>query len=105
MRKSRFTEDQKIAVVQQAAAGGQVAERCRKHVITETTFYRWRAKFDGLQVSDAKRFRVLEDKNLRLKKLVADLALDNAMRLRPGCRRRSSGLWLGPRWKSRCSSE
>ena len=79
MRKSRFTEEQKITVVQQAAAGGKIGELCRKHGITETTFYRWRAQFDGLQVSDAKRFRVLEDENRRLKKLVADLALDNAM--------------------------
>lgn len=79
MRKSRFTEEQKIAVVQQAAAGGKIGELCRKHGITETTFYRWRAKFDGLQVSDAKRFRALEDENRRLKKLVADLAVDNAM--------------------------
>lgn len=79
MRKSRFTEEQKIAVVQQAAAGGKITELCRKHGITETTFYRWRAKYDGLQVSDAKRFRALEDENRRLKKLVADLSLDNAM--------------------------
>lgn len=79
MRKSRFTEEQKIAVVQQAAAGGKIIELCRKHGITETTFYRWRAKYDGLQVSDAKRFRALEDENRRLKKLVADLSLDNAM--------------------------
>jgi putative transposase len=79
MRKSRFTEEQKIAVVPHAAAGGKISELCRKRGITETTFYRWRAKYDGLQVSDAKRFRALEDENGRLKKLVADLALDNAM--------------------------
>jgi putative transposase len=79
MRKSRFTEEQKIAVVQQAAAGAKINELCRKHGITETTFYRWRAKYDGLQVSDAKRYRVLEDENRRLKKLVADRSLDNAM--------------------------
>lgn len=78
MRKSRFTEEQKIAVVQQGA-GGKITELCRKHGITETTFYRWRAKYDGLQISDAKRFRALEDENRRLKKLVADLSLDNAM--------------------------
>ena len=78
MRKSRFTEEQKIAVVQQGG-GGKITELCRKHGITETTFYRWRAKYDGLQISDAKRFRALEDENRRLKKLVADLSLDNAM--------------------------
>lgn len=79
MRKSRFTEEQKIAVVQQGAAGGGITELCRKHGITERTFYRWLAKYDGLQLSDAKRFRALEDENRRLKKLAADLALDNAM--------------------------
>ena len=79
MRKSQFTEEQKIVVVQQAAAGTPVRELCRKHGITETTFYRWRAKYDGLHVSDAKRFRALEDENRRLKRLVADLSLDNAM--------------------------
>jgi putative transposase len=79
MRKSRFTEEQKVAIVQQAGAGAKIGELCRKHGITETTFYRWRAKYDGLQVSDAKRFRALEDENRRLKKLVADLSLDDAM--------------------------
>ena len=79
MRKSRFTDEQKIAILQQAAAGAQVRELCRKHGITDQTFYRWRAKLDGLQVADAKRLRTLEDENRRLKKLVADLSLDNAM--------------------------
>lgn len=79
MRKSRFTEEQKIGILQQAAAGSQVRELCRKHGITEQTFYRWRGKYDGLQVSDAKRLKALEDENRRLKKLVADLSLDNAM--------------------------
>ena len=79
MRKSRFTEEQKIAVVQQAVAGAKITELCRKHGITETTFYRWRGKYDGLQVSDAKRYRALEDENRRLRKLLADLSLDNAM--------------------------
>ena len=79
MKKSRFTEEQKIAILQQGAAGAQTRELCRKYGITEQTFYRWRGKYDGLQVSDAKRLRALEDENRRLKKLVADLALDNAM--------------------------
>jgi putative transposase len=79
MRRSRFTDEQKIAVVHQAAAGGRIAELCRKHGITETTLYRWPAKYDGPQASDAKRLRALEDENRRLKKLVADPALDNAM--------------------------
>jgi putative transposase len=79
MKASRFTEEQRIGVVRQAAAGAQIRELCRKHGITETTFYRWRARYDGLQVRDAKRLKALEDENRRLKKLVADLALDNAM--------------------------
>jgi putative transposase len=79
MRKSRFTEEQKIAILQQAAAGVQVRELCRQHGITEQTFYRWRGKYDGLQVSEAKRLKALEDENRRLKRLVADLSLDNAM--------------------------
>ena len=65
--------------MRQAAAGTKITELCRKHGITETTFYRWRAKYDGVQISDAKRFRALEDENRRLKKLVAELSLDNAM--------------------------
>jgi putative transposase len=79
MKRSRFSDEQKISVVQQAAAGVEVRELCRKHGITETTFYRWRAKYDGIQLAEAKRLRLLEDENRRLKKLVADLSLDNAM--------------------------
>jgi putative transposase len=79
MRKSRFTDEQKIAILQQAAAGTSVRELCRKHGITEQTFYRWRGKLDGIQIADAKRLRALEDENRRLKRLVADLSLDNAM--------------------------
>ena len=60
MKKSRFTDEQKIAILQQAAAGAQVRELCRKHGITEQTFYRWRGKLQGIQVSDAKRLRALE---------------------------------------------
>jgi putative transposase len=78
MRK-RFTEEQIIAVLNEHAAGGTIRELCRRHGITETTFHRWRAKFGGLQVSDARRLKALEDENRRLKKLVADLSLDNAM--------------------------
>lgn len=79
MRKRRFTDEQKIAILQQAAAGTQVRELCRKHGITEQTFYRWRGKLDGLQVADAKRLKTLEDENRRLKTLVVDLSLDNAL--------------------------
>ena len=79
MRKSRFTDEQKIGILQQVAAGTAVREVCRKHGITEQTFYRWRGKYQGIQLNEAKRLRSLEDENRRLKKLVADLSLDNAM--------------------------
>ena len=78
MRK-RFTEEQIIGVLNEHAAGGTIRDLCRRHGITETTFHRWRAKFGGLQVSDARRLKSLEDENRRLKRLVADLSLDNAM--------------------------
>ena len=78
MRK-RFTEEQIVAVLNEHAAGGTIRELCRRHGITETTFHRWRARYGGLQVSDARRLKALEEENRRLKKLVADLSLDNAM--------------------------
>ena len=79
MKKSRFREEQIVRILQEATAGRPVQELCRHHGITETTFYRWRTKYGGLQLSEAKRLKALEDENRRLKKLVADLSLDNAM--------------------------
>jgi putative transposase len=75
--KTRFTEEQIIRILKEAEAGRPVKEVIREHGISQETFYRWRRKFGGLEVSEAKRLRDLEDENRRLKRLVADLTLDN----------------------------
>jgi len=77
MRKTKFSDEQIIAVLREAEAGRPVKEVARAHGITETTFYRWKAKYGGLPISEAKRLRQLEDENRRLKHVVADLTLDN----------------------------
>ena len=79
MKRSRHTEEQIIAILKEQEAGAPTAEVCRKHGISSATFYNWKAKYGGLSVSEAKRLRALESENTRLKKLVADAMLDNAM--------------------------
>jgi putative transposase len=76
MTRNRHTEEQIIAVLKDAQAGIGVQELCRKHGISDATFYKWRAKYAGLEVSDVKKLRQLEDENRRLKQMVAEQALD-----------------------------
>ena len=76
MKGKRFREEQIIAILKETDAGLPVAELIRKYAISEQTYYRWKSKFGGLEVSDAKRLKQLEEENRRLKKLVADQALD-----------------------------
>ena len=76
MKKSRYTEEQIIAILKQHEAGVKTSDLCREHGISDATFYNWKAKYGGLDVSEAQRLRQMEDENRRLKSLVADLSLD-----------------------------
>jgi putative transposase len=76
MRRSRFTPEQIVAILKEVEVGGQTGEVCRRHGISEQTFYRWKSKYGGMQKGDAARLKQLEEENRRLKKLVADQALD-----------------------------
>jgi putative transposase len=77
MKRSRFTEEQIIAILKEQEAGVAVAELCRKHGMSDASFYNWKAKYGGLEVSEAKRMRSLESENAKLKRLLADAMLDN----------------------------
>ena len=77
MRKSRFTEEQVIAVLAEQERGLSTAEVCRRHGISQTTFYKWKARFGGMDVSEARRMKTLETENARLKKLLADALSPN----------------------------
>ena len=79
MKPSRFTEEQIIGILRKHEAGAKTADVSRKYGISSATFYKWKAKYGGLDVSDAKRLKSLEDQNAKLKKLLAEVMLDNAM--------------------------
>lgn len=76
MKQSRFSPEQIIGILKQAESGVKVAELCRQHGIAEGTYYRWKSKYGGMEVSEAKRLKALEDENRRLKQLVAEKELD-----------------------------
>ena len=79
MKGSRFKEEQIITILREQEAGAKTADVCRKHGISSATFFNWKAKYGGLDVSDARRLKTLEDENRKLKKLLAEAMLDNAM--------------------------
>lgn len=79
MKRTRFSEEQIIGILKQHESGISTADVCREHGISSATFYKWKAKFRGLEVSDARRLKALEDENAKLKKLLAEQLLDNAM--------------------------
>jgi putative transposase len=76
MKRARFSEEQIIAILKEAEGGAKAAELCRRHGISDATFYTWRSKYGGLEVSEMRRLRQLEEENRRLKSMVADQALD-----------------------------
>lgn len=79
MRRSRFTEEQIIGMIKEQEAGTPTADVCRKHGISTASFYKYKAKYGGMEVSDARRLKALEDENAKLKKLLAEQMLDNAI--------------------------
>lgn len=79
MRKSRFTEEKIMAILAEQERGMATAEVCRRHGVSSATFYKWKAKFGGLDVSDARRLKTLEQENARLKRLLAEVELDKAV--------------------------
>ena len=92
MRRSRFSEEQIIGILKEQETGQKTADVCRRHGISEATFYTWKAKYCGLEVSEARRLKALEDENARLRKLLAEAMLDNAILKDVGAKK-----WCRPR--------
>jgi putative transposase len=78
MKRNRFTDEQIIGILKEHEAGKPVSELCRKHGVSDASIYKWKAKYGGMDVSEAKRLKTLEDENTKLKRLLADAMLDNA---------------------------
>ena len=79
MKRSRFTDEQIIGILKEQEAGAKTVDVCRKHGVSDVTFYKWKSKYGGMEASDAKRLKALEDENAKLKRLLAEAMLDNAM--------------------------
>ena len=77
MKRSKFTEEQIVGILREQEAGERTADVCRRHGVSSATFYAWKAKYGGLEVSDAKRLKALEEENGKLKRLLAEALLDN----------------------------
>ena len=77
MRKSRFSESQKLSILKELESGVKVSELCRKHGVAQNTIYKWRSKYGGMELSDIKKLKELEDENRKLKQMYADLSLEN----------------------------
>ena len=96
MKRSRFSEEQIIAILKEQEAGMATADVCRRRGISSATFYRWKAKYGGLEVSEARRLWALEDENARLKRLLADAMLDNTTLKEVA----SKNVWSAPVWQA-----
>ena len=98
MKRSRFSEEQIIAVLKEQEAGMATADVCRRHGISSATFYKWKSKYGGLEVSDARRLRQMEQENARLKKLLMNSMLDNAMLKEISAKKLYCPVRSGRRW-------